>query len=330
MLSSNFLEVQTFLAVFLDEYLALLYVMFLAAVHATEISWDRIMAKFAQQHFEETPAAGDQPVTPGIWTIARINRLPEREKRAIYASFIPPALLAKFGMRPETLCAQADEQLFICQCPPRASAVRLELRHVPDFPDPLFLLEMRDTSFGDIEILFVNINNPFAERFEIDRDENGNSTGFGTLCRNIPEEIRAMRAGLAPGQVRSGLRMYRAFLAQVHAFCRQFGICRVKAEAFAYHNAIMHEFYGFRYITGQTMMEEIDREFAPGGVLFKRLDDSTPFRQAGFERSIKGRSWAIHDGILGCRWECPRMYHLIEATDTRGREAFTCHLLRVP
>ena len=54
------------------------------------------------------------------------------------------------------------------------------------------------------------------------------------------------------------------------------------------------------------------------------------FRQAGFERSIKGRSWAIHDGILGCRWECPRMYHLIEATDTRGREAFTCHLLRVP
>src|SRR5438105_3611880 len=38
--------------------------------------------------------------------------------------------------------------------------------------------------------------------------------------------------------------------------------------------------------------------FAEGGPLHRRLDDSTPFRRRGFETSVRGRSWAIHDGIL--------------------------------
>jgi hypothetical protein len=256
-------------------------------------------------------------------TLYKINRLPDEEKRKIYACLIPPQLLTKFHLDPETLCNEAGESVFRYYARSRTSSVRMELRHKVDFEDPIFLLEMTDTPFGDIEILFLNMNDPYSERFHIDRDVSGNSTVFATVSRNIPEEIRAMRAGLAPGQMRRGLRMFRSFLIQARKFCRKFGITQVKVEPLAYHNAIMHEFYGFRYMTGRCMMEEIDKEFASGGILFKRLDGSTPFRQSGFERSIRGRSWAIHDGILGKPWKCPRMYHTIDEPMGRVYDPFT-------
>jgi hypothetical protein len=258
--------------------------------------------------------------------IYRINRLPDEEKRKMYARVIPPQIFTKFQIDPDTLCNEAGESVFTCRCRPRTSSVRIELRHQASFEDPLFLLEMTDTSFGDIEILFLNMNNPYSERFHIDRDASGNDTVFATVSRNIPEEIRAMQAGLAPGQTRNGLRLFRSFRIQAQKFCSPFGIKRVKVEPLAYHNAIMLEFYGFRYMTGRDRMEEIDREFTPGGVLFKRLDGSTPFRQPGFERSVRGRSWAIHDGILGEPWQCPRMYYTIDEPPDRVYDPFTCRI----
>jgi hypothetical protein len=45
-------------------------------------------------------------------------------------------------------------------------------------------------------------------------------------------------------------------------------------------------------------MEDIQREFQPGGRLHRALDGSTPFRQPGQWRSVRGRAWAIHDGVL--------------------------------
>lgn len=55
-------------------------------------------------------------------------------------------------------------------------------------------------------------------------------------------------------------------------------------------------------------MEYIDREFRPGGVLHARLDGSTPFRKPEQWKTVRGRSWAIHDGILDRPWESPKMY----------------------
>ena len=64
------------------------------------------------------------------------------------------------------------------------------------------------------------------------------------------------------------------------------------------------------------MMERIHREFQPGGLLYKKLDDSTPFRKKGMEKAVRGRSWAIHDGILveafDEEWESPKMYKMLE------------------
>ncbi|PID56878.1 hypothetical protein CSB45_09435 [candidate division KSB3 bacterium] len=263
-----------------------------------------------------------------LYNLYRINRFPDDVKRRLYACLIPDGIFTRFHLNRDTLCDDSGRSIFTIHCQPRSSIVRLEVRHQYAFPDPVFLLEMRDNSFHDLEILFFNLNNPYAERFNIDRDADGNDTAYGMISHNISEEVRAMQAGLAPGQIRQGLRMFHDFLNHAREFCRQLGIVRVKIEPMAYHNAILHEFYGFRYIRGREMMQRIDREFAPGGTLYQRLDGSTPFRQPGFERSIKGRSWAIHDGILGEVWTCPRMYYTIDQNPGRVYDEFTCHTFR--
>jgi hypothetical protein len=55
-------------------------------------------------------------------------------------------------------------------------------------------------------------------------------------------------------------------------------------------------------------MESIHYRFSPQGDLFSKLDGSTPFRQPGFEQTIRGRSWAIHDGIMGEPYTGVHMY----------------------
>ena len=111
-----------------------------------------------------------------------------------------------------------------------------------------------------------------------------------------------MSAGLAPGQVRHGLRMLPHLMTRMEAFLVVLGQDAVLVEPLAYHNAIMFERHGFVYIQGQLGMEDIHRAFQSGGELTTRLDDSTPFRTREAAASVRGRSWAIQDGILSEPW----------------------------
>src|SRR4030043_14553 len=87
------------------------------------------------------------------------------------------------------------------------------------------------------------------------------------------------------------------------------GLKSITTNAFFYHNAILWEKYGFTYFRGGKMMEGIHKEFQPGGLLYEGLDDSTPFRMKGMEKTIRGRSWAVYDGLyadaLDEEWESP-------------------------
>ena len=143
------------------------------------------------------------------------------------------------------------------------------------------------------------INDPRGERFNIDRDAQGRDTLFG----NHPAKLRRGGEGHecrpAPGQVRPGLHLLREMLRLLERFASRLGTSIISCEALFYHNAIQYERYGFGYLEGRKMMEEINREFLPGGNLFEKLDHSTPFRGKGAEKSARGRSWAIQDGILG-------------------------------
>jgi len=243
-----------------------------------------------------------------LYSLRQINELPAPAKEMIYRHLLPNQLLKEFGIDPETLCDAQGNQLVTFVCPQGSSVVEVDIRSEPNFPDPLLYVELGDTRLNQIEVILFVVNDPSSERFETDRDWRGERTKFGTFRRNVPEEIRALEAGLAPGQVRHGLRLSRTLLPLFESFVTGLGQDYYLMEPLAYHTAIIFERLGCNYVQGLRKMQWIDLAFQPGGLLHDRLDGSTPFRNPEAWRSVRGRSWAIHDGILGEPWHGIKMY----------------------
>jgi hypothetical protein len=242
----------------------------------------------------------------GIRSIGRINALSRQQRRRVYGSLIPLEVLLHFEVDPEALMQPQGSPLF--QIVPRPSSVELTLKHDVEAQDPLLYLQLADTTTNQIEVVLFVVNDPRSERFDTDRLPDGTPTYFGTQARNIKKEIKAMEAGLAPGQVRHGVRLTRHLVPILEAFVEALHHDAFYIQPLAYHNAILFERLGFAYAMGIGRMEWIHSEFAPGGLLYERLDGSTPFRLPGSERSVRGRSWAIHDGIMDVPYTGIKMY----------------------
>jgi len=240
------------------------------------------------------------PDIPQRWpsTIREINDLPPQQKQAIYRTLIPEWVYLRFGIDPQS-DTMSGQPAIIYRCPSGSSSVEISVYPAPNAPEPAIYLHMGDTFNGQLMVLMVIVGDPDSPRFNIDVDEEGRDTQLGIRSRNIPEEVRAMQAGLAPGQTRRGLRLFRAALPVFEQFVSRMGHELFLIEPLFYHNAITFERYGFAYARGLQRMHWIHREFQPGGILYARLDGSTPFRHPEAWRSVSGRSWAIHDGILG-------------------------------
>ncbi|MGA7105381.1 MAG: hypothetical protein WBX49_08560 [Candidatus Deferrimicrobiaceae bacterium] len=237
--------------------------------------------------------------------------MPEKERETLLSVLLPRRLLKSFSIDPETFCNDKGNRCVKFVCPEQMPFFQVELRRDPGDRDAAFFLDVSTSAFGQMEISFVIVNDPDGERFDIDVDEHGQDTYFGTTRRNIPEEIRAMKAGLAPGQVRRGLKAMREIVVGWEALFGALGHNFFFLEPLTYNSAIIYERSGFSYLRGGEKMREIDREFRPGGVLHDHLDGSTPFRMPGQEKTVRGRSWAIHDGILDEPWESLKMYKTI-------------------
>jgi len=254
------------------------------------------------------------------YTIHELNQLDEQPKAQLYGLLVPDKVFQLFEIdRRDFLNKEGECVLRLvanCSC----TFLIIEVIEHPGDRDPIFSLEIEDTAFCKIDINFLIINDVRGPRFDTDIDEAGRRTKFATVTRNIPEEIRAMGSGLTPGQVRPGLRLFKDFVPLANAFIEAMGQDMVIAEPLAYNNAIIFESYGFSYIRGRRKMEEINEGFQPGGELSKRLDGSTPFRRPGMEKTVRGRSWAIHDGILGEPWRGIEMY----------RPSKGCHVCTFP
>lgn len=235
-------------------------------------------------------------------SLRQINALPEEQKIAVYRRLIPDDLLPQFGIDPTNWTNAEGVNLLHLEAVDGSGFVRIRVMPFPDFPDPLFQLELGDTGNNQFEVLLVVINDPKSERFDIDRDWEGEPTKFGLMRRNLAEEERAMKAGLAPGQIRRGLRQMSGQQRRVEDFAAALGHEIFLANPLGYHNAIYLEWQGFNYIRGRRKMALIDQGFQPGGELFEKLDGSTPFRQPNMANTVRGRSWAIHDGILDEPW----------------------------
>lgn len=231
------------------------------------------------------------------FTIGGINLLPEAEKRAIYGSLIPAELIQRFHLPPDLVDSEG-RSLLRARWAPGSPSVELSLYHRADFADPILYGHLADTMNGQIHVLLYVLNDPDSPRFDVDRMPDGRPTKFGTLVRNLEAEQAALEAGLAPGQVRRGLRLLRPAILAFEKFVERLGHELYFVEPLYYHNAVIFERYGFAYQQGRKLVERIQAGFSEGGDLLQHLDGSV-FRPRQAQHSIRLRSWAIHDGILG-------------------------------
>lgn len=228
-------------------------------------------------------------------TIGGINRLPEQQKREIYARYIPSELIQRYDL-PDLV---QDHELMQFRHEEGTSDVEMRLYHKAGFPDPILYAHLTDTLNGQIHVLLYILNDPDSPRFDVDRMPDGRPTRFGIRERNLEAERSALQAGLAPGQIRRGLHLFQQAMATFEEFIVSLGHDMYFVEPLYYHNAVIFERHGLNYQMGRRQMESIQLGFGEGGELSQKLDGSTPFRSPVAANSIRLRSWAIHDGIMG-------------------------------
>jgi hypothetical protein len=240
-------------------------------------------------------------------SIAGVNRLAEAERWQVYAGLIPAELLQAVHISASLRDSQGRALLTV-HARSGGPDVVLTLHHEVGAPDPVLFAHLTDTIHGQVHVLLYIINDPFSPRFDVDVMPDGRSTRFGTVLRNLEAETKALEAGLAPGQIRPGLRILQPAIEHFERFVSGLGQDLYFVEPLYYHNALLFESYGFNYDRGHQMMQRIHKEFGPGGSLAARLDGSSPFRQPGAANSIRLRSWALHDGIAGRMFQGAHMY----------------------
>lgn len=244
------------------------------------------------------------------YTIGGINLLPEEQKRKIYSDLIPDELLDRFGITRSFTDPKGDP-LIRGKWEPGNPSAEMSLFHQAGFPDPILYGHLTDTITGQVHILLYVLNDPNSERFDVDRLPDGRPTRFGTLARHLQAEQAALQAGLAPGQIRHGLRLLTPAIRAFERFVRELGHDMYFVEPLYYHNAVIFERYGFAYQQGRKLMERIHSGFSEGGEFVSRLDGSV-FRPKEAKASIRLRSWAIHDGILEEPFTNVTMYKRVE------------------
>lgn len=243
-------------------------------------------------------------------TFRQINNLPENAKKRVYRALLPPALMAQFRIDPVTWRGPEGDQHVQLHAESDSGNLTIAVRKSTADLDDLLHLEFSDNALNGVDLNLILINNPDSPRFAIDQDEHGQATLFGTARRNLHEEQLAMQAGLAPGQSRAGLHASRQVVSQIDSFLGTLGHRAYFLEPLSYASAWIFERFGLAYVRGHKLMDEIHYEFQPGGRLYQALDGSTPFRQPEQWCTVRGRAWAIHDGILEAidsRWDGLRM-----------------------
>jgi hypothetical protein len=273
------------------------------------------------------PATGDISISQLIGdaslpvTLRALNSLPENAKLRLYRVLIPVQLLAEFDINPRTWKNTDRLQQVRLDAEPGSDKVKITAWYGDDPQDQFFYLELADNQYNGIDLNFLIANNPTGKKYSTDYDNEGRETLFGTVRRNVAEEEKAMQAGLAPGQVREGLRCSSIVFAHVETFLTMMAHHAFFLEPLTYVSAWIFEKRGFAYSRGHQLMDAIHREFQPGGKLHEALDASTPFRQPDQWQTVRGRAWAIHDGLLQVidrKWDDLKMIKQV------GRHAGVC------
>lgn len=226
-----------------------------------------------------------------------------RWQRLLFQVLLPIDLLVKHRIDPVALTDPQGHPVAFARPGGEQGSFRFELYHTGGASEPMAELELVDTQFNQIEVVWVGLQDPTGYRFDVDVLPGGGSSLRGTAGRNLVAETAAMLAGLAPGQVRRGIGGFGWLVDRIDTLMLCLNQRDYVARPLFYHMAILFERNGFSYVKGKALMEEVGRGFAPGGILRERLDGSTPFRLPEHADTIRGRSWAIHDGVLPQGWD---------------------------
>jgi hypothetical protein len=134
-----------------------------------------------------------------------LNELHENIKQRIYRTLIPHSLLSQFDVDPITWLGPDRSTCVQLEAKEGTGMVHLAAWSIFDPDDPFFVLQLSDNSFNGIELDWLILSDPTTERFDTDLTPDGKPTLFGTARRNLEAEAQALAAGLAPGQIRTGL-----------------------------------------------------------------------------------------------------------------------------
>src|SRR4030043_269011 len=170
------------------------------------------------------------------FSIAKVNKLPKEERDSIYLRLVPDSIFEKFYIDRKTLANPFEERVVRGIFPPDENFGCIEVKYRSEDRDCIFSCQVSlETFMQSLHLDFLIINNPFSERFNVEIDELGRDTLFGTQSRNIPEEIKAMEAGLAPGMVRKGLHLMREFVKCLEIFTGERNLKTITNRGLFYH-----------------------------------------------------------------------------------------------
>ncbi|MCX6032899.1 MAG: hypothetical protein NT169_26885 [Chloroflexi bacterium] len=240
-------------------------------------------------------------------SLHEVSEWAESWQRMLFRVLLPIPILVQFGIHPIKLTDRQGRRVAHLIVGKEDSGIRVEVYPSAEATDTLMEIELRDTPFNQIEVVWVAVQDPRSPRFDIDVMPDGDVTLRGTAQRNLAAETAALAAGLAPGQIRKGIGQFGHLMDHLETFMLALNRSEYVAQPLFYHTAILFERVGFSYIQGQARMEQVAAGFAPGGDLRARLDGSSPFRRPELADTISGRAWAIHDGILDEGWDRVKM-----------------------
>ncbi len=242
--------------------------------------------------------------------LRQLNQMPNGIKLRAVRSLIPPELMVAHHINPVTGEGRDKRTHVRVTAESGTDHLRVDLSLSADLWDPYFSIELQDTIAHGIQLNWLALNDPLSKRFHIDVDDGGENLYFGMLGRNLAEEERAMRGGLSPAQVRGNSGASLSVMQNIEMLVVTLSHTAYLLEPLTYTSAWLFERRGFAYVRGHRLMDEIHREFLPGGLLHLALDGSSPFRRPEQWNSVRGRAWAIHDGILAVMqgsWDNIRM-----------------------
>jgi len=230
-----------------------------------------------------------------------------RWQRMLFQILVPVELLLQYRIDPIDLTDPQGRPVAFSRPGADRGSFRLELYPSGDATEPMAELELADTQYNQIEVVWIALQNPSAPRFNTDFVPNDGAPGSGGAKRNLAAEEAAMLVGLAPGQVRRGLGAFRWLAERIETVMLCLSQRELVVQPLFYHTAVLFEQLGFSYIHGMSRMESIAQGFGADGELRAMLDSSTPFKRPELAATIRGRSWAVHDNILAEPWDRVRM-----------------------